>query len=63
MPIPLDTLTVTMLGWHSVIGLGEATITLLVVSSLLASRPDLILGARDIVAAHKLEVRTSGLPS
>ncbi|MBP6996532.1 MAG: energy-coupling factor ABC transporter permease [Phycicoccus sp.] len=63
VPIPVDTLAVTMLGWHSIIGLGEATITLLVVSSLVASRPDLVLGARDIVAAKPLDVRTAELPA
>jgi cobalt/nickel transport system permease protein len=35
-----------MVGWHAVIGIGEALITGLVVSSIVASRPDLVHGAR-----------------
>ncbi|WP_181407453.1 energy-coupling factor ABC transporter permease [Nocardioides sambongensis] len=43
-----------MLGWHTVIGLGEAVITGLVVSAVVASRPDLVYGARGIVSARPL---------
>ena len=35
-----------MLGWHIVIGIGEAVITGLVVGSVVAVRPDLVHGAR-----------------
>ena len=38
-----------MVGWHAVIGIGEAVITGLVVSSIVASRPDLVYGARRVV--------------
>ena len=44
-PIALDTLTTAMLGWHTVIGIGEAVITFLAVSSIIATRPDLVHGA------------------
>ncbi len=44
-PVPLDQLTTAMLGWHALIGVGEAVITFLVVSSLVAARPDLVHGA------------------
>ncbi len=37
-----------MVGWHTVIGIGEAAITALVVSAVLASRPDLVHGARGL---------------
>ena len=37
-----------MVGWHTLIGLGEAAITALVVSAVLASRPDLVYGARGV---------------
>lgn len=57
-PIPLDTLTGAMLGWHLLIGLGEAAITGLVVGSIVAVRPDLVHGARRVVAARTVEVRT-----
>lgn len=44
-PIPLDTLTTAMLGWHALIGIGEAVITFLVIGSITAARPDLVVGA------------------
>ena len=56
-PVPLDALTVAMLGWHTVIGLGEAAITGLVVASIVAVRPDLVHGARGVLVARPLEVR------
>jgi cobalt/nickel transport system permease protein len=59
-PIPLDSLTTAMLGWHAVIGLGEAAITGLVVASIAAVRPDLVHGARAVVAARTVELRTPG---
>lgn len=55
-PIPLDTLASAMGAWHLLIGLGEALITLLAVSSILAVRPDLVHGARGRLPA--LELRT-----
>lgn len=57
-PVPLDTLTTAMLGWHLVIGLGEAAITGLVVGSIVAVRPDLVHGARSVLAARAVELRT-----
>lgn len=43
-----------MVGWHLVIGVGEAIVTGLVVSAVLASRPDLVHGARGLVARKPL---------
>ena len=57
-PIPLDSLTTAMLGWHAVIGLGEAAITGLVVGSVVSVRPDLCHGARRVLARRTLELRT-----
>ena len=57
-PIPLAALATAMGTWHLVIGLGEAVITFLVVSSLLATRPDLVFGARSVLATPELVVRT-----
>ena len=56
---PIDTATVltAMLGWHVVIGLGEAIITGLVVGSVVAVRPDLVYGARPLIRARTLEIR------
>ena len=57
-PVPLDSLTVAMLGWHTLIGLGEALITGLVVASVVAVRPDLVYGARPALARRELEIRS-----
>lgn len=43
-----------MLGVHAVIGIGEALITGLVVSAVVASRPDLVYGARGLTRATPL---------
>jgi len=51
-PIPLGALTGAMLGVHALIGIGEAAITVLVVSSVLTIRPDLVYGARSALAAR-----------
>lgn len=56
-PIPLDTLATAMGVWHLVIGVGEALITLLAVSSILAARPDLVHGARGRLPALELRTR------
>ena len=56
-PVPLDTLTAAMVGWHLLIALGEAAITGLVVGSIVTVRPDLVHGARRVVTARSLELR------
>ncbi|GAA4122076.1 hypothetical protein GCM10022415_25540 [Knoellia locipacati] len=61
-PIPLGELAAAMLGWHTVIGLGEGVITFLAVGSIIATRPDLVHGARGLTAARELEIRT-GVPA
>ncbi|MFD7504486.1 energy-coupling factor ABC transporter permease [Streptomyces sp. NPDC059850] len=50
-----------MVGVHVLIGIGEAAITALTVGAVMAVRPDLVHGARD-VAARRLELRT-GTPA
>ncbi|MGG5257156.1 energy-coupling factor ABC transporter permease [Phycicoccus avicenniae] len=55
-PIPLGQLVTAMVGWHVLIGLGEAVITFLAVSSIVAARPDLVHAARGRLPA--LELRT-----
>ncbi len=47
--IDLGTLLTAMLGWHAAIGIGEAIVTGLVVSAVVASRPDLVHGARTVI--------------
>ncbi len=56
-PVAGDKVLVAMLSWHSVIGLGEALITGLVVASVIAARPDLVYGARPILRTRTLELR------
>lgn len=57
-PIDTGTVLTAMLGWHAVIGLGEAAITGLVVGSVVSVRPDLCHGARRVLARRTLELRT-----
>ena len=57
-PISLSTLLAAMVGVHTVIGVGEAVITGLVVASVLALRPDLVRGAAGLHVARPLEIRT-----
>ena len=59
--MPLDSVLTAMLGWHVVIGLGEAMITALVVSSVVAARPDLVRGARPLLAGRTLEIRSTAI--
>ncbi|HYN30686.1 MAG TPA: energy-coupling factor ABC transporter permease [Dermatophilaceae bacterium] len=61
-PVPLGTLTAAMVGWHVVIGIGEGFITALAVSSVVATRPDLVHGARTVLPAGALEIR-AGVPA
>ena len=62
--IPLGTLATAMVGWHALIGGGEALITGLAVGSIVAVRPDLVHGARRVLQRRTLEVRTTdGVPT
>lgn len=58
-PIDLGLLTTTMLAWHSVIGVGEAVITFLAVSAILAARPDIVYAARHLTGQAPLILRDS----
>lgn len=55
--IPLDNLATAMVGVHVLIGIGEAAITFLAVGSIMAVRPDLVYGARPVLAERELELR------
>lgn len=44
-PVPFDRVLTAMVGVHTVIGIGEGIITGLVVAAVVASRPDLVVGA------------------
>ena len=56
-PIETGKVLTAMVGWHVVIGLGEAVITALVVGSVVAARPDLVYGARHLRDTTALEIR------
>jgi len=58
-PISMETLVTAMLGWHTLIGIGEAVITGLVVGSVMSVRPDLVYGARRVLKVRELEIRTA----
>lgn len=58
-PVDTGAVLTAMLGWHTLIGIGEAVITGLVVGSVLTMRPDLVYGARPVLAARDLEIRTA----
>lgn len=46
--VPFDRVFTAMVGVHAVIGIGEGVITGLTVAAVLATRPDLVAGARDL---------------
>ena len=45
---PIRTVAIAMIGVHMLVGIGEAVITGLTVGAVLATRPDLVYGARDL---------------
>jgi cobalt/nickel transport system permease protein len=57
--LTLGTLAVSMVGWHLLIGLGEAVITAATVSAVVAVRPDLVYAARGLQPV--LELRGPGV--
>ncbi len=56
---PVDTgkVLTAMVGWHVVIGIGEAVVTGLVVAAVLSARPDLVYGAQHLIGERELEIR------
>lgn len=51
-PVPFDTVFGAMVGVHILIGIGEGLISALTIGAVLASRPDLVFGARDLEPAQ-----------
>lgn len=56
-PVDLAAVAAAMFGWHTLIGIGEAVVTGLVVASVVAARPDLVHGARPLIAERELVTR------
>ncbi len=54
-PIPLAGLTASMVGWHALIGLGEAAVTAATVGAVVAVRPDLVHAARGLIPRLQLK--------
>jgi len=54
-PVPFDTVFGAMVGVHILIGIGEGIISALVVGAVLATRPDLVFGARDLNRAERAD--------
>ncbi|MFF5938374.1 energy-coupling factor ABC transporter permease [Streptomyces sp. NPDC012508] len=54
--VPLGKVFTAMVGVHTLIGIGEAAITMLTVGAVVAVRPDLVYGARGLTAPLKLRV-------
>ena len=58
----IGTVAIAMIAVHVLVGIGEAVITGLTVGSVLATRPDLVYGARDLRPALVTSVPT-GVPN
>ncbi|MFF3400812.1 energy-coupling factor ABC transporter permease [Streptomyces sp. NPDC002659] len=54
--VPVGKVLTAMVGVHTLIGIGEAVITMLTVGAVVAVRPDLVHGARGLTAPLKLRV-------
>ncbi|MCH0564278.1 MULTISPECIES: energy-coupling factor ABC transporter permease [unclassified Streptomyces] len=57
--VPIGKVATAMIGVHVLIGLGEAAITALTVSAVIAVRPDLVHGARGL--QQRLKLRVNGV--
>ncbi len=63
VPVPGGALAATMLGWHLVIGVGEAVLTAAVVGAVAASRPDLVHALRHTRVALEVRPPRAGAPA
>jgi cobalt/nickel transport system permease protein len=57
--LPVAGLATAMIGIHSLIGLGEAVITAAVIAAVVAVRPDLVYGMRDVLAGEHAALAAS----
>lgn len=56
VPLPAAALATAMVGWHTVIGVGEAIITVVILSAVIATRPDLVYLARPLLSENLRDV-------
>ncbi len=61
VPVPAQTVAIAMVGVHLLIGCGEAVITAVAVSAVLAVRPDLVYGARGVSSPQSLVIKEGAL--
>ncbi|HEX2072556.1 MAG TPA: energy-coupling factor ABC transporter permease [Geodermatophilus sp.] len=61
--VPLGTVTAAMAGVHTLIGLGEAAITVAILGAVLGVRPDLVHGAAALRRAARLAPRPEVAPA
>jgi cobalt/nickel transport system permease protein len=57
--LPIGGVLAAMVGVHTLIGIGEGVITALTVAAVLKTRPDLVHGARHLLAQRQLVVTSS----
>ncbi len=57
---PVSTVLIAMGGVHALIGIGEGLITGVIVSTVLAARPDIVVGASDLLDTRDAEPRRVG---
>jgi cobalt/nickel transport system permease protein len=57
--VPFDRVVVAMVGVHTIIGIGEGVITAMTIAAVLATRSDLVTGARDLEVARTPRTRSS----
>ena len=58
--VSLRAVALAMVGTHALIGVGEGVITGAVAAAVLAARPDLVYGARDLVPSRRVATAGSG---
>jgi cobalt/nickel transport system permease protein len=58
----VSTVLRAMVGVHALIGIGEGLITAATVGAVMASRPDLVFGARDLLARPAVTAATADAP-
>lgn len=56
-PVSFDDVFAAMVGVHTLIGIGEAVISSLAIGAVLASRPDLVYGARGLGRTQRAETK------
>lgn len=60
-PVPFDTVFGAMVGVHLLIGIGEGLLSAMAIGAVMASRPDLVYGARDLTPAEAADRSQIGM--